>query len=99
MITKKEIERARNRWLLRVVLTFVIVVAVLMGTDSLLGLYGFSDIYLKILFFVLGTFYVIQIFSYKKIKCTNCGNSIFTQYSIFFSIPKECKRCKASIER
>jgi hypothetical protein len=98
VITKKEIERAKNRWLLWVVLTFVILVAVLIGTDKVLELYGLSATYLKIMFAVVGSVYLIQIFSYKKIRCTNCGKPIFTQYSILFSTPKECKRCKTRIE-
>jgi len=98
VLTKKEIERARKKWVLRVFLTFIVVVIILIGVEKTIKFYGLSETYLKVSFVVLAIVYLFQIFSYRKIKCTNCGNSIFNQYSIFFSTPKECKRCKTMIE-
>ena len=97
--SKKDIEKERNKWVLRVIITFAVVVGFLIATEELIKMYGLSDTYMKIMFPVFGVIYLFQIFSYRKIKCSNCGHSIFNQFSILFPVPTECKRCKIKIKQ
>ena len=75
---KSEFEQARKRWIKRVILTFLVLVVLLIGTEKALKAFGLPEIYFKILFLVFGVIYLIQIFSYRNIRCRKCGNSIFT---------------------
>ena len=82
MLTKNEIERARKRWFFRIVLTFVLIGIVLAGGETALDYYGFPEVRMELLFPVFGILYLLQIFSYRKIKCTHCGSSIFNQINL-----------------
>jgi hypothetical protein len=98
MIKKREIAQERNRWIFRVILTFIIVVAIMIGAEKFFKFFGFPEKAMMIIFFVLGVAYIFQIFSYRKIKCPICGASFFNQFNIFISVPKECRNCKTRIE-
>jgi len=97
-MTKKEIEQKRNRWILRVIVTFVLVVGALIAVENIIKLYGLSAIYMKIAFLIFGSIYLFQIFSYRRIKCSNCGERLFSQWSIWLAVPKQCKKCKEIIK-
>lgn len=94
MIKKREIERERNRWVLHVILTFIVVVLIMIGTEKIINIYSLPEKTMIALFFIMGAIYLFQIYSYRKIKCPICGVSFFNQFSILLSIPKECKKCK-----
>jgi len=98
MIKKYEIERERNRWVLRVILTFLVVALIMIGAEKVINLYGLPEKTMIVLFFIMGAIYLYQIYSYRKIKCPICGISFFNQFSILLSVPKECKNCNTKID-
>jgi uncharacterized membrane protein YoaK (UPF0700 family) len=98
VMTKKEIEQKRNRWILRVFLTFVLVVGALIAAENIIKLYALSAMYMRIGFLIFGFIYLFQIFSYRRIKCSNCEAPLFNQLSIWLPVPKQCKKCSEIIE-
>ena len=98
MISRYEIEKHRNKWVLRVLSTFVIVVAILFIFDKAIEHYGLSEEYLRVGALVLGAIYLFSIFSYKNIRCSNCRQPIFNHVSIMLPLPKECKKCNKAID-
>ena len=99
MLKKEEIESARKRWFLRVVLTFFAIGAALAGGEWGRDYYGIPEARLQLLFPVAGVIYLLQIFSYRKIKCPRCGIAIFNPVNLLLSVPEECRGCKAKIAR
>ena len=97
MLTKQEIERERNKWVLRVLLAFIVVVLLMICIERIATFFDLPKAVTVVLFLIFGLIYLVQIYSYRNIKCNNCGESLFTQFNIFFPIPKECKNCKAKI--
>ena len=97
IMIRKSIEQQRNRWILKVIFTFFVVVGILIGIDKITRLYSLSDMYMRVAFMTLGLVYLFQIFSYRKIKCPNCNAQIFNQFNIWFSLQKQCKKCQTTI--
>ncbi len=95
MISKKEIQNKRNKYIIRVILTFFIINAILM---VLALYYKLSWIYIRNIALILGIFYLYQIYSYRRIKCPNCGKPLLTSYGLYAPVPEECGRCKTKIE-
>ena len=99
MLKKTEIERARKRWFLRVVLTFFAIGAALAGGEWARDYYGIAEARLQLLFPVAGVIYLFQIFSYRKIKCPSCGIAIFNPMNLLVPVPEECRGCRLKIDR
>jgi hypothetical protein len=98
VLTKKEIQKARNKWIIRVVVAFVIITAIMFGIERVQRFYRLPEIYVQIILVIFGAFYLLQISSYRRIRCPNCGSPLLTGYGILMPIPKECRQCKAKIE-
>jgi uncharacterized membrane-anchored protein len=98
LISKKEIQKARNKWLIRVTLSFFFVGVMMFGMAMIETYYCLPQIYFKISFLILGIFYLYQMYSYRRIKCPNCGKPLLTSYGLYTPVPEECRRCKTKIE-
>ena len=75
------------------IFTFLAGIPILITAEKILKIMGVPERLFALIFLVFGAFYLYQIYSYKDIICSKCGNPIFNRSSLFKKLRDNCKYC------
>ena len=89
-----------GNWVKRVVVSFIICSFVVMLSSKLIDHFKLPERLVFLVFLPCGVFYLYQIYSFTRIRCGNCGNTVFPNvftFPIDLFTRKQCPNCGAKI--